>query len=147
MVSDALYRRWARLVGAEDWIDDPRFATDELRGQHNDLLSEKSAAWAARLTTTEALDLLGEAKIPAGPVLTPQTILEDPHITAAHYFRPRDYPGLPAPAPIVEPGARFSELTLPTRRPPTIGEHTDEILASLGYTAGEISELRAKGVI
>ena len=85
--------------------------------------------------------------IPAGPVLTPQQVLEDPHIIAAGYYQPRDYPGLPGPAPVIEPGARFSTIRLSRTRPPTIGEHTDEILGDLGYTGDEIDGLRADGVI
>ena len=147
VVSEGLFRRWARLVGAEDLIGDPRFVTDELRGRHNDILSARTDAWISRLTTTEALEALGAAKIPAGPVLSPQETLDDPHINAAKYFYPREYPGLPEPAPIIEPGARFSKTPSLRGRPPTVGEHTDEILSGLGYSATQITGLHEKGVV
>jgi len=104
-------------------------------------------AWTAQRTTAEVMDLLSAAKIPAGPVLTPQQVLDDPHVQAAHLYRQMDYPGLPRPAPIVEQGARFSTLELGTGRPPTVGEHTDEVLAEIGYAAAEIAGLRAGAVI
>ena len=93
------------------------------------------------------MEALGAAKIPAGPVLSPQQALDDPHINEARYFYARDYPGLPAPAPIIEPGARFSKTPSLRGRPPTVGEHTDEILAGIGYSADEIARLHAEGVV
>ncbi len=148
VVSDALFARWAKLMGDEEkWLSDPRFATDVLRGDHNDVLSARTAEWMATRTTAEVIDTLAKAKIPAGPILSPQAVLEDPHIQAAGLYRQMAYPGLPGPVPIVEPGARFSGFALEQERPPTVGEHTDDVLGELGYSPGEIEALRQKGVI
>lgn len=148
VIGDALFRRWARLIGEEDrWLNDPRFANDTARGENNELLSERMEGWTRERTTAEVIDALAKAKIPAGPVLLPQQVLDDPHVAQANLFRLMDYPGLPRPAPIVEPGARFSEMKLEQRRPPTIGEHTDEILAQLGYSPTKIAALHGKGVV
>lgn len=148
VVSDPLFARWARLMGEEErWLGDPRFATDELRGEHNEILGERMGAWLAERTTAEAIAVLSEAKIPAGPVLSPQQVLDDPHVRDAGLFRDVAYPGLATPAPLVEPGARFSGFALAQRRPPTAGEHTDEVLAELGYGAAEIAALREGGVV
>jgi crotonobetainyl-CoA:carnitine CoA-transferase CaiB-like acyl-CoA transferase len=105
------------------------------------------AEWLAERTTDEAIAILAEAKIPAGPVLSPQQVLDDPHVREAGLFRAVDYPGIPVPAPLVEPGARFSGFALAERRPPTVGEHTDEVLAELGYAPTEIEALRAAAVV
>lgn len=148
VVSDALFARWARLMGDEyQWLSDPRFADDDSRGVNNAVLSGRTAKWAAERTTAEVIDALAKAKIPAGPVLTPQQVLDDEHVRAANLYRPVDYPGLPRPAPIVEPGARFSGFDLAQRRPPTVGEHTDEVLGEIGYCAADIAALRDQGVI
>lgn len=148
VVSDALFARWARLMGDEDkWLSDPRFKTDVLRGDHNELLSTRTSEWMATRTTAEAIAALAEAKIPAGPILSAQQVLEDPHIQAAGLYRLMDYPGLAKPAPIVEPGARFSGFELEKRRPPTVGEHTEEVLTEIGYGPAEITALRQGGVI
>jgi crotonobetainyl-CoA:carnitine CoA-transferase CaiB-like acyl-CoA transferase len=147
VAGDTLFRRWCRIVGAEDWMTDPRFASDQARGDNNAILSERTAAWMAERTTAEALDQLAAAKIPAGPVLKPQDVLDDPHVQAAGLYHPVSYPGLAGAVPVVEPGARFSGFDLACNRPPTAGEHTDEILTQLGYSRTEIADLRDGGVI
>jgi crotonobetainyl-CoA:carnitine CoA-transferase CaiB-like acyl-CoA transferase len=147
-VGQPLYRRWAKLMGEESWLTDPRFATDESRAEHGAILSERTSRWAAALTTDEALAILSAAKIPGAPVLSPQQVLEDPHVRAGGYLQEVEYPGLPKPATLVTPGVELSATPATIRhRPPTIGEHTDEILGELGYAAGEIAALRARRVV
>jgi crotonobetainyl-CoA:carnitine CoA-transferase CaiB-like acyl-CoA transferase len=147
VVSDGLFRRWCRLVGADDWSGDPRFANDGLRGGPNgELLSEKTRQWAAKLTTKEALDALAAAKVPGGAVLSPQQALDDPHIRATQMLREVVYPGIETPVPVAESGARLAGKPAILTRAPTVGEHTDQILAELGYSAAEIAELHAAGV-
>jgi len=147
VIGDVLFGRWARMMGDEALLSDPRFATDDLRGRNNHELSERMNAWTAERTTAEVMDLLSKAKIPAGPVYTPQQVLDDEHVAAANLYRQMDYPGLPRPAPIVEQGARFSSIPLGTGRPPTVGEHTDQVLAEIGLSVTDIAGLRDKGVI
>lgn len=148
IAGDNLFRRWAKLMGDEDkWLSDPRFRTEQGRGDNGEPLSARTAEFTRNLTTNEALALFAEHKIPAGPLLSPQQVLDDPHVQAVNLFRPVDYPGLPKPAPMVEPGARFSAFEVPVRRAPTIGEHTDEVLLGLGYGEAEIEALRIEGVI
>lgn len=147
VAGDTLFRRWCRLVGAEDWITDPRFASDALRGDNSALLSARTEEWTRDRSTAEALAEMAAAKIPAGPVLTPQQILDDPHVQETGLFRPITYPGLQGEAPIVEPGARFSAFEIPVERAPTAGEHTDAILGELGYSGEEIETLRKAGEI
>ena len=64
------------------------------------------------------------------------------------WFRPvADYPGLPRPAPVPDLPLRFSANPAGiTRRPPLLGEHTDEVLRELGYDAAAIAELHRQGV-
>ena len=148
VVGQPLFERWARLVGADDWIGDARFATDAERGRNSQLISDRAGAWCAERTTAEALLALEEARVPAGPVLSPQQAHDDPHVQAMGILNPIDYPGLPKPAPVVGTPVVLSETPgRITRRPPTLGEHTDAIMAEIGYSPEDIAALRARRVI
>ncbi len=148
VVGDPLYRRWAQLMGEEQWLTDPRFKDDISRGDNSQAISERMSRWCSERTSDEALDILGKALIPAGPVLKPQQTLDDPHVQAMGFFQPVDYPGLPSPAPISHAPVALSDTPGSIRRrAPMLGEHTDEILSELGYDAEAIAELRAIAVI
>lgn len=148
VVGDPLFRRWTKLVGEETWADDPRFASDILRGKNSRIISERMTRWCSERTSAEALALLGDAMIPAGPVLSAQQALDDPHVGAVGFLQPVDFPGLAKPAPVSKAAVTVSGAPHSIRtRAPLLGEHTDAILAELGYQAPEISALRDKGVI
>jgi len=147
-VGQPLYKRWARLMGEEHWLSDPRFRTDELRAEHGELLSERTARWAGERTTKEALEQLADARIPAAQVLSPQQVLDDPHVRAGGYLQEVEYPGLARPATLVTPGAELSDSPATIRsRAPTTGEHTDQILEELGYLPGEIEDLHQRRIV
>ena len=147
VVSDPLFKRWCKLVGEDAWADDPRFASDGLRGGPNgELLSAKTREWAAARTTDQALADLAAAKVPWRGLLSPQAILDDPHVQATKMMRTISYPGIDAPVPFAESGPRLGGEQARLTRPPTVGEHTDQVLAGLGYSADEIAEMRAAGV-
>lgn len=147
-VGKPLFKRWARLVGEEAWIEDPRFQSDESRAEHGALLSERTQRWAQDLGSAQALAALAAARIPAAPVLSPQEALDDPHVRAGGYLQRLSYPGLASPLELIMPGVQMSASPPTIReRPPTIGEHTDAILAELGFTENEIAEARAGGAV
>ena len=150
VVGDGLFRRWTRLMGEEQhWMGDPRFATDQSRGDHSEPILERMRAWCRERTCAEALASLQQAGIPAGPILTPQQALEDPQVAAMHMLRDvADYPGLAAAAPVPDLPIRLSRCGGGIERPPPqTGEHTEEILRSLGYSASDIAALRADDVL
>jgi len=147
-IGQPMFRRWCRMIGEEHWLDDPRFADDQSRADHGDIVSARMAEWCAERSCEEALAELEKASIVAGQVYSPQQALDDAHIRAAHLLEERDYPTLDRTVPLAPTPVELSETPGAYRRPaPLLGEHTDEILRSLGYDAAEIAALRADKVI
>lgn len=147
-VGGPLFKRWADLMGEEHWLTDPRFKDDISRGDHGEEISARLAAWCAERTSAEVLQEMEAARIPAGPVLSPQQVLDDPHIAAKGLFQATDYPGMNKPAPLMRTPVELSETPGEIRhRAPTLGEHTDQIMKELGYSEQSIAELREKRVI
>jgi crotonobetainyl-CoA:carnitine CoA-transferase CaiB-like acyl-CoA transferase len=148
VVGDPLFRRWVRLIGEPEWHEDARFTTDELRGKNGAVLSERMANWCAERTSAQALEELGTAGIPAGPVLSPQQALEHPQVEGMGFVEQVPLPGSEKTGPLLRAPLDFT-ATPPTIRhaAPLVGEHNAEILAELGYTGQEIEAFEAAGVI
>ena len=148
VVGQPLFERWAKLMGEESWLQDPRFATDMDRGENGELLSARMQMWCKDMSTKEVLDALDEARIPCGPVLSAKQVLQDPHIKAMDFLQDMNFPGLKKPIPINTTPVKLSQTPGTIRqRTAKLGEHTDEILDSLGYTADQISEMRNARVV
>ena len=148
VVGNPLFERWAKLMGEPHWLSDPRYATDEARGDNAKDISERMARWCAERTTAEAVAQLEAARVPSGEVLTPAEALVNEQVVERGFFVPTEYPGLRRPAPVARMPVDFSKADVGIRRrAPTLGEHTDDILAELGYDAGAIAQLRAARVV
>lgn len=143
-----MFRRWCRLVERADLFDDARFADDDLRWANGDVLNAIMAQWCADKTKAEVLELLDTAKLPAAPMHSTQDVLDDPHVEAMGYLQRVPFPGAAHDAPIVETPFRLSATPgVIRRRAPLLGEHNDEILDEIGYTTGDIADLKDRQVI
>jgi crotonobetainyl-CoA:carnitine CoA-transferase CaiB-like acyl-CoA transferase len=150
VVGNGLFRRWAKLMGDETrWVGDELYRTDDSRGSHSEEILKRMAEWCAARTTQQALAALDEAGLPSGPIYTPQQALDDPQVAAMKFLHAiADFPGLHRPVPVS--GLPFELSATPgilPQRPPRLGEHTDFMLAELGYTATQIAALKDTGVV
>lgn len=148
VIGAGMFKRWATLIGKPELVGDPRFQDDLQRGQQGEYFSGLMSAWCAPLTRAEALAQLEAARIPAGAVNSPREVLQDEVIGATQPFESMDYPGVPRPVPIVKAPVFLSRTpSAILRRPPQAGEHTDEVLQEIGYSAEAIAQLRQDGIV
>ena len=147
IVGDPLFRRWVKLVGQPGLLSDPRFVSDFSRGQHGEELSKLMSEWCATRSSAEALSALENARIPAGPVLSPRQALNYPPFQAAGFFRTIAVPEISEPVAFADAPVRLSRHQRPLSAPPRCGAHSVEILEEMEFGKAEIERLRVKGVV
>lgn len=143
----AVAERLFRAIGRPELIQDPRFATNEARVRHDDLLDPIVAAFIAGLTRDEALEHFTRADVTVGPILDVSELVEHPYLASRDVLVSYPDPetgALPmhhvSPLMSATPGAIHSPS-------PALGEHTREVLQALGYGVEEVEALRAQGAL
>jgi len=144
---DPLFRRVAKLMGAPEWLEDSRFASDKARGDNGEIISARISEWCASCTRDEAVAAFEAARVPCGPVYKMRETISDPHVRGGDFFTSIDFPGLGS-APIAATPVKLHGTPGEVRlRPPTLGEHNDEVLRELGYSSAEIAALVKDGTV
>jgi formyl-CoA transferase len=145
--ADSLYRRLMGAIGREDLRDDPVLAKNDGRAAQMQRIDDAIAQWTSRLTQEQVLRKMQEAEVPAGRIYTAADIAADPHYAARGIIEEVIAgDGEPLKVPGIIP--KLSETPGAIRSPaPRLGEHTDEILGSLGFSADQICAFRNKKVI
>ena len=145
--ADALFRRLMNAIGRDDLRDDPALARNDGRAAQMQRIDDAIAAWTSRLTQDVVLQAMEQAEVPAGRIYTAADIAADPHYAARDMIQsvvagdgePLKVPGV-IPKLSATPGAIRSPA-------PRLGEHTDEILGGLGFSAAEIATFRERKII
>lgn len=147
VMTNAQWEALTRAVERPEWLDDPRFATPELRDLNiNERLSLIQSVLIERSTDEWMVRLEAEG-VPCVPVLTRQQMITHPQIEAGGILLETDHPTA-GRLRQTRNAARFSETTPEHRRgAPLLGEHTAEILRESGVTTEEEQQLRADGII
>ena len=145
--SDAIFARLCQAVGHAEWASDARFKTNPVRVRHLVELDEGLSAWFKTRPFAEIAAALEDAGVPFSKVYSIEDIEVDPQMlsrSAIVRLPDPDYGSLPAPCAVPRVAGR--ELPAP-RTGPAVGEHNDEIYASIGVDASERARLRASRVI
>jgi crotonobetainyl-CoA:carnitine CoA-transferase CaiB-like acyl-CoA transferase len=142
-----MYRRLCEAIGANHLLEDARFRTLADRSKNRKAMNEELNRVLVARTSGEWIEMLNKAGVPSGPILNVQQVFEDPQV---------QHLGLAQPVRHTERGeirvqglpAALSRTPGAIRKPaPVHGEHTDEILAEIGYSGEEIAQLRRDGAV
>ncbi|MFN0110871.1 MAG: CaiB/BaiF CoA transferase family protein [Blastocatellia bacterium] len=148
VIGQPMFKRWARMVGRADLIDDPRCVDDLARGNNSELINAAMDEWVSTLTTAEAISQLEAARVPCGKVFALGEVFDDQQVQARNLFKFLDYPGGAKPIPVPNTPVQLSETPGSVRhRAPTLGEHTHQVLTALGFGEDELAGFRQAGVI
>lgn len=145
--NDNLFRHVCDALGQPDWKTDPRYTSNALRVANRGTLVPAITAITRQKTTKEWLEVFEGRPFPYASVNDVKDTLEHPHVVARDMVVTVDHPAC-GPIKMVNTPVKYSE-TQPVVRwaPPTLGQHTDEVVADLGFSEQDIAEFRAAGVI
>ena len=135
-----------KVIGREEWLTDPRYATPKGRLPHLMEIFGEIEKWTMTKTKFEAMDLLNEHDIPCGPILSMKEIAEEPSLRKTGTVVEVDHPTRGKYLTVGNP-IKMSDSPTEVKRSPLLGEHTDEVLAELGYSRQQIEQLRAERAI
>jgi crotonobetainyl-CoA:carnitine CoA-transferase CaiB-like acyl-CoA transferase len=141
---------WVKLctaMGMEEFAGDPRFASWLLRLQNNEALLPILEKRFAEKPRAEWLQVLAAHDIPAGPVKTVQEFMDDPAVRHHDMMHEYDHPEVGRLRVMGQPLVFADTPARDPGPPPTLGQHTDQVLAEVGYDAAAIADLRARKVV
>lgn len=147
--SDQEFHGLFRALRHPEWAADERFGTLRGRGrpENMELLGGMLLAAIKKCGTQDLLERMLAEDVPVGPVLSLEEVLKDPQVVHNERVYEVDHPTA-GRMRLVRPAARFDgTVPVPARLPPVHGEHTQEILAELGYDAASLRRMRAAQVI
>ncbi|MPT21811.1 MAG: formyl-CoA transferase [Starkeya sp.] len=140
---------WApicKALGKPEWIDDPAYNTAEARQDKIFDIFAFIESWLADKTKFEAIDILRKFDIPCAPVLSMKEIANDPSLRKSGTVVEVDHPKLGKYLTVGSP-IKFSDVEVEVTASPLLGQHTNEVLAQLGYSQEEIAAMHdAKAV-
>jgi formyl-CoA transferase len=135
-----------KVIGHEDWLTDPRYATPKARLPHLSEIFDGIEEWTKTKTKFEAMDILNGHDIPCGPILSMKEIADEPSLRKTGTVVEVDHPTRGKYLTVGNP-IKMSDSPADVKRSPLLGEHTEEILQELGFGADQITALRTEKVI
>ncbi len=142
----AVWPSVCKVIGEEGWVDDEAYATPAARLLHLKPIFARIEKWTMSKDKFEAMDILNQYDIPCGPILSMKEIAADQGLRATGTVVEVDHPTRGKYLTVGNP-IKMSDSPTDVTRSPLLGEHTDEVLAELGFGKAQIDELRAAKVI
>jgi crotonobetainyl-CoA:carnitine CoA-transferase CaiB-like acyl-CoA transferase len=146
--NDPTFERFCKAFGQEALLADPRFATNPIRVENRQLVTDTLTPVMKSKTTAEWINALEALKIGCGPINTLEQVFADPHVQAREMVVEMVH-GSGETVKVIANPVKLS-ATPPSYRsaPPVLGEHTEDVLASvLKMSASDIAALREKGIL
>jgi len=144
---DSIFKRLMAVIGRDDLGNDPSLADNAGRAKRADELDRVIGEWTARHDADAIVQVLNEAQVPNGKIYSIADIARDAQFLARAMIREVRLPeGVTLKVPGVVPRLTETPGDLEWIGP-KLGEHTDEVLARLGYSAADISGLRARKIV
>ena len=139
-IQEQNWKRTAEAIGRPEWVDDPGYNTARARADKIFDIFAEIEKWLADKTKYEAVDILRKWEVPCAPVMSMKEIAEDPDLRKSGSVVEVEQPGRGTFLTVGSP-IKFSEFKPDIKGAPLLGEHTDEVLAELGYDADTIAQV------
>ena len=142
-----IFARMCKAIGAERLLAEPDFASGEKRSQHRQRLNAEIASFTKTYSSQDLVQRLNAAGVPSGPIYDIGQMFADPQVQHVGMAVPMPHPTR-TDAAVVNQAVELSRTPSVINRPTAaLGEHSEEILAGLGYSSNDIAALRSKKVI
>jgi formyl-CoA transferase len=142
----AVWPAVCQLIGEPGWVDDEAYATPQARLLHLKPIFARIERWTMTKTKYEAMDILNQHDIPCGPILSMKELAHEPTLRASGAIVEVDHPTRGKYLSVGNP-IKLSDSPTEVTRSPLLGEHTEQVLAQLGFSATEVEQLRSEGVV
>jgi formyl-CoA transferase len=146
IAQDPVWKEICKVIGKESWITDPDYATPNARLPRLKEVFAAIETWTVTKTKFEAMNLLNQHDIPCGPILSMKELAAEPSLRETGTIVEVDHPKRGKYLTVGNP-IKLSDSATVVTRSPLLGEHTDEVLAELGFNREEIAGFRASKVI
>jgi formyl-CoA transferase len=145
-IQDQNWKRTCEAVERPEWIDDPAYNTAKARESHIFEIFDDIEKWLADKTKYEAVNVLRTFEVPCAPVVSMKEIAYDPALRASGSIVQVDHKERGTYLTVGCP-VKFSDFTPEITGSPLLGEHTDEVLAELGYDADVVARMHTDHVV